>query len=182
MDLRPYIDDITRQLAVAADAGGDEARVVAERLMAPLESAIRLALQDALAAAAEEITRELAPGSVELHLRGRDPEFVVTLPRAEQGADEQADSADGWSNSSDSSDTDEPSPASVDDDDGGMLRINLRLPNQIKSRIERAAGTHGLSVNAWVVRAASAALDREPRPGRHVGRQQGRRRYAGWVR
>ena len=178
MDLRPYIDDITRQLAVAADAGGDEARVVAERLVAPLEAAIRLALQDALAAAAEEITRELAPGSVELHLRGRDPEFVVTLPPAEQEADEQADAAevedgaDGWSNPS----------GPVDDDDGGMLRINLRLPNQIKTRIERAAGSHGVSVNAWVVRAAAAALDREQRPPRHVGRQQGRRRYAGWVR
>jgi predicted HicB family RNase H-like nuclease len=182
MDLRPYIDDITRQLAVAADAGGDEARVVAERLVAPLESAIRLALQDALAAAAEEITRELAPGSVELHLRGRDPEFVVTLPPADPGAGEQvdtADDADEWSNSS----VNEESPAaSVEDDEGGMLRINLRVPNQIKTRIERAAGAHGLSVNAWVVRAASAALDREPGPGRHLGRQQGRRRYAGWVR
>ena len=35
-------------------------------------------LLEALSDAAGEITRELAPGSVEVRLRGRDPEFVVT--------------------------------------------------------------------------------------------------------
>src|ERR1700726_5218245 len=80
MELRQYIDNIHSQLAVAAEAGGDEARALAERLVAPLDAAIRLTLQDALAAAAEEITCELAPGSVELRLRGRDPEFVVRQP------------------------------------------------------------------------------------------------------
>ncbi len=80
MDLGPYVESIHSQLEVAAGAGGDEARALAERLVAPLDAAIRLALQDALAAATEEITTELAPGSVELRLRGRDPEFVVKLP------------------------------------------------------------------------------------------------------
>ena len=49
-----------------ADAGGEDARALAERLTAPLESAVRLMLLDALSAAADEITRELAPGSGEL--------------------------------------------------------------------------------------------------------------------
>ena len=80
MNLELYVENINRQLAIAAEAGGDEARALAERLVAPLEAAIRLTLQDALAAAVEEITTELAPGSVELRLRGRDPEFVVTVP------------------------------------------------------------------------------------------------------
>ena len=78
MDLQPYIENIQIHVVVAAEAGGEEARELAERLLSPLDAAIRLTLQDALAAAAEEITRELAPGSVELRLRGRDPEFVVT--------------------------------------------------------------------------------------------------------
>src|SRR5580658_2513342 len=77
MDLRPYVETIHHQLMVAAEAGGDEAKAVAERLTAAIDSTVRLALQDALVAAAEEITFELAPGSVELRLRGRDPEFVV---------------------------------------------------------------------------------------------------------
>src|SRR2546422_3793560 len=88
MDIHLYVESIHRQLAVAAEAGGDEARALAERLVAPLDAAIRLALQDVLAAAAEEITCELAPGSVELRLRGRDPEFVVTPPPVEMSSDD----------------------------------------------------------------------------------------------
>src|ERR1700693_3412518 len=88
MDLRPYVETIHQQLADAAEAGGDEARALAERLAAPLDAAIRLALQDALAAAAAEITSELAPGSVELRLRGRNPEFEVTAAPVEQPVDD----------------------------------------------------------------------------------------------
>src|SRR5438105_14922547 len=88
MDLRQYIDGIQSQLTAAAEAGGDEARALAERLVAPLDAAIRLTLQDVLVAAAEEITCELAPGSVELRLRGRDPEFVVTPPPVDPSVDD----------------------------------------------------------------------------------------------
>ena len=64
MNLTPYVDALRRDLAVAAAAGGDDARALAERLTAPLESAVRLALLDALSTAADEIARDLAPGSV----------------------------------------------------------------------------------------------------------------------
>ena len=80
MDLGHYVNDLQRQLEVAAEAGGDDARALAERLTAPLESATRLVLLEALSVAASEITRDLAPGSVDVRLRGRDPEFVVTPP------------------------------------------------------------------------------------------------------
>src|SRR3954452_9377609 len=80
MDLSPYVEGIRRELAVAAEAGGDAARALAERLAAPLESAVRLMLLEALSAAADEGTRELAPGSVELRLRSGGPESVVTPP------------------------------------------------------------------------------------------------------
>src|SRR3954452_15079836 len=84
MDLSPYVENLRRELAVAADAGGDEARALAERLTAPLDSATRLMLLDALSAAADDITRELAPGSVELRLRGGEPRFVVTPAPADE--------------------------------------------------------------------------------------------------
>src|SRR6266436_4793926 len=119
MDLRLYVDNIHHQLAVAAEAGGDEARALAERLVAPLDAAIRLTLQDVLAAAAEEITCELAPGSVELRLRGRDPEFVVTPPPVDPSVD----------------DLPEGDPYPVGADEGSMSRINLRMPDQLKARI-----------------------------------------------
>jgi hypothetical protein len=168
MNLRLYTEAIQRQLAVAAEAGGDEARALAERLVAPLDAAIRLALQDALAAAAEEITTELAPGSVELRLRGRDPEFVVTPPPAD-AADDLAEVA-------------EPA-AAPEGDEGAMSRINLRLPDHLKTRIEHAAGSEGLSVNAWLVRAAAAALGRPgPARPREQRAARGAQRYTGWAR
>jgi len=80
MNLGPYIDEIHRQLEAVAETGGEDSRALAERLAAPLDAAIRLSLLDALSAAAQEITCDLAPGSVELRLRGRDPEFAVTAP------------------------------------------------------------------------------------------------------
>src|SRR5207342_1130821 len=94
MELEPFIENIHAQLDAAAEAGGDEARELARRLSAPLDAAIRLALQDALAAAAEEITVELAPGSVELRLRGREPQFVVTPPPVEPSTDEVTEDED----------------------------------------------------------------------------------------
>src|SRR5919108_2630234 len=84
MDLTLYVRNLRRELAVAAETGGEDARVLFERLTAPLESAIRLTLLDALSAAADEITRELAPGSVDLRLRGGEPEFVVIPAPAEE--------------------------------------------------------------------------------------------------
>ena len=88
MDLTPYVDALQRDLATAAAAGGEDARAVAERLTAALEPATRLMLLDALSEAAGEITRELAPGSVELRLRAGDPEFAINAaPAAEPAAD-----------------------------------------------------------------------------------------------
>jgi hypothetical protein len=172
MELGPYIEEIHRQLGAAAEAGGEEARELAERLVAPLDAAIRLALQDVLAAAADEITVELAPGSVELRLRAREPEFVVTPPpvdpRDEPGADDTAQSV--W-------------PAPAEGEEGSISRINLRLPDQLKARIERAAAAEGLSVNSWLVRAAATAIDRSDDPRRRERRSpHGAQRYTGWAR
>ena len=171
MDLTVYVDHLQTQLAAGADAAGDEARAIVERLAAPLEAAIRLTLQDALAGAAEEITCELAPGAVELRLRGRELEFVVTPPPSESPAAEAAESDDGAP------------PPLVDGDEGSMSRINLRLPDHLKGRIEQAAAREGLSSNAWLVRAAAAALDRaDPDRRRGPRPSRGTQRYTGWAR
>ncbi|MHB8489104.1 MAG: hypothetical protein ACYDCS_08230 [Candidatus Dormibacteria bacterium] len=176
MDLGPYIETIHQQLADAAETGGDEARALAERLAAPLDAAIRLALQDALGAAVEAITCELAPGSVELRIRDRNPEFVVTPPLVDRPPDDPAGT--GFDRASDQA------PTSLGDiDEGGTSRINLRLPDHLKTRVEQAARSEGLSVNGWLVRAASAALDRADQGGRREGRaSRGAGRYTGWVR
>ncbi|MEI7030639.1 toxin-antitoxin system HicB family antitoxin [Streptomyces pratensis] len=170
MDLTPYVDTLRRELAVAAEAGGDEARELAERLTAPLESATRLTLLNVLSAAMDEITRELAPGSVDVRLRGLDPDFVVTLPPADSGG------------------TEEPPPpvealrAPADGDEGGTARVNLRMPAHLKARAEEAAAREGLSVNAWLVRAVSAAADGEARPRTAERTRTVGQSFTGWVR
>jgi hypothetical protein len=169
MDLTEYVEGIRRQFGSAAEAGGGEAKAQAERLFAPLESAIRLALQDALVAAAEEITCELAPGSVELRLRGREPEFVVSLPQPEPPSEEAEISVAG--------------PVSSEGEEGAIARINLRLPEHLKARVDEAAANEGLSTNAWLVRATSAALERNNSARRQDRRPPtGSQRYTGWSR
>jgi hypothetical protein len=175
MDLGRYVEDIQHQLHVAVEGADGNTRALAERLVAPLEAAIRLALQDALAAAAEEITVELAPGSVELRLRGRDPEFVVTPPPADPSAEEQGEGeAAGWG----------AAPGLLaEGEEQAVSRINLRLPERLKTRIERAAAGEGLSVNTWLVRASAAALERTDPARRHERRApRGAQRYSGWAR
>lgn len=178
MDLTTYVDELRQGLVVAAEAGGDEARALAERLVAPLESATRLVLLEALSAAADEITRDLAPGSVEVRLRGRDPDFVVTAPPSDLAFDD-----DGPPPSAPPV-----APVAPDDDEGGTSRITLRLPAHIKPRIDEGANQAGLSVNAWLVRAISGALEPGGRSRTSTtttdaghGTQFGRR-YSGWVR
>jgi hypothetical protein len=161
MDLQRYVEDIRHELNVAAAAGGADAAELADRLSAPLESAIRLALLESLSEAAELITRELAPGSVEVRLRGRDPEFTVTPAPAEP---EEAPLV---------------APPEIDDD-GGTWRVTLRLPENLRTAVDSAARGAGLSVNTWLVHAVASALGTGQARRRHVGPSD--KSYSGWVR
>lgn len=165
MDLTTYVNTLGREFATLADAGGDEARALVERLSGALESAIRMTLLETLSAAAHEISLDLAPGSVELRLRGRDPEFVVATAPAEPVGEPPVDGGVPFA------------------EEGPSSRINVRLPEQLKAAVEEAAATEGRSVNAWLVRAAAAAVARGDRDQpRHDGGKRTRQRLSGWVR
>jgi hypothetical protein len=167
MELGQYVTDLQRQLMSVAQpfgetAGSDDARALAERLIGTLDAATRLVLLDALSAAAGEITRDLAPAVVDVRLRGREVEFVVTQPSA---------AAD-----------DEPlAPTSADSNDTSSTRTTLRIPDALKARVDEAASTDGMSVNTWLVRAIAAAL--EPKNRRATQKTlHGADHFAGWVR
>jgi predicted transcriptional regulator len=162
MELGQYVSDLQRQLMSSAESGGDDTRAAAERLAAGLDAATRLVLLDALSAAVGEITRDLAPGSVDLRLRGREVEFVVTQPSSE-------------------SDSDERSVASIDLDDASTSRTTLRLPDALKVRVDEAAAADGLSVNTWLVRAVAAALQPKQRRSTQRTLRTGDN-FAGWAR
>ena len=162
MNLATYVETLRDQLVAAAESGGPESRAAVERLVPGLEAAMRLVLLEALSAAADEITRELAPGvgggpparqrprlrRDPAGLRGRRRRHVRAAPPR-------------------------PTVIPAGDDEGGTSRLNLRLPEGLKARIEEAARREGLSLNAWLVRAAAAAVEgtHAQTPRRSPGRQ-----------
>ena len=135
----------------------------ADRLTAPLESAIRLALLEALSEAAEQITRDLAPGSVEVRLRGRDPEFTVS-----SGIEEGRTCLRAVPSS-------RPNPRTTAARGGS--RCGCR--RTCEPGVDAAARGDGLSVNAWLVRAVTAALGGE---SRRRPRGDSGKHFSGWVR
>ena len=164
VELSPVVARLQRELLAVAEAGGEEVRAVAERLVAPLDSAVRLVVIEVLAEALDAVTREIAPGSAHLRLRGRDPDVVVIPPPARPDTvDQPAPDREG--------------PDAEDLSEGPVSRINFRPPESLKARIEQAAARERLSVNAWLVRATSAAID--ARPGRPS--TSTRNHFSGWV-
>jgi hypothetical protein len=152
MDLAPLIADLRRDLEAAAAPGGAEVTRAAELLGGSLESSARLCLLDALTQAADEVSTKLRSASVELRLRGREADFVVSEADQAHGPDVPAPPAPP---------APPPAPGDVT---GDVTRITLRLPEGLKDAVERASANEGISVNAWLVRAVAAAVHGGP-PG-----------------
>ncbi len=181
MDITPYVESLRHDLAAAAEAGGSEAKAAAERLALALDPAVRLALMDALSQAAAEITSELPAGSIDVRLRGREPEFVVDVPTMPMPA--AAPAAPPTSEENDE----------VEGDDA-VARITLRIPESVKYKAEELAAKGGHSLNSWIVnvvrnatreRAINVDIDLSSVPfldnaGFPSGRK-GPKRMTGWV-
>ncbi|RLV49919.1 toxin-antitoxin system HicB family antitoxin [Nocardioides mangrovicus] len=191
MELSPYVDRLRSDLTDAAAAGGEETRVVAERLMLALDPATRMVLLEALSQAAAEITGELPRDAVDVRMVGREPEFVVT----HVGDVEETAPITAAPLAPEPPAAPAPPEPPVDD---SLSRITLRLPESVKTRAEEAAAADGLSLNSWLVDAVRAVLDGasigdrvDLRLGRHSisvnsptgGPGSGRRpnRVRGWV-
>ncbi|MYR83664.1 toxin-antitoxin system HicB family antitoxin [Streptomyces sp. SID685] len=175
MDLTPYVEGLHRELLASAGADDSEAMALAERLASSVVSATRLTMLDVLSAAADEITRDLVPGSVEVRLRGRNPYFVVAPPGIQEPVDDDPVPPPAPAPAAET-----PLPPSTE---GAVGRINFRPPEHLKARIEAAAAKDGQSLNAWLVRVTTAALDAEsaqPSPSGRRGPGPSRR-YIGWV-
>lgn len=140
MQLSGYVEALRAGLSAATATAAPDVVRAGELLAAALEPTARLALLDLLSAAAAEVTGALPSGSVEVRLRGREPELLVIADP-------------------------DPRPSRAPYDDEGTARVTLRLPETLKSRAEKSAAAAGLSLNAWLVRAVERALDSSPRHG-----------------
>jgi hypothetical protein len=175
MDITQFVDELRRDLTVAAQAGSEEVRSAAERLTMALDSSVRLTLMDALSQAASEITNELKGTSVEVRLKGRDPIFVVVGAATEEPTV-----------------VEEPEVVTEDlelDEDENIARITLRIPESLKARAEELAAKRGQSLNTWLVNATRAAASitinvNAPGfgPGAPGRNRLSNKRVQGWVR
>jgi hypothetical protein len=143
MELTTHTDAIRSDLEILA--GSDEAsRVAAERISLGLEPALHLRLLDVLGQAALELSEQLPGGHVDVRLAGRDVQLVF-VPEEPVAAGRSAD------------------------EEVGTARLTLRMPESMKAAVETAAGSAGVSTNAWLVRAI----------GNELGQGRGRTRRVG---
>ncbi|MGH2596342.1 MAG: histidine kinase [Actinomycetota bacterium] len=142
MDLTPYVQGVRADLE--AVAGSDESSsAIADRIGRALEPSLQLRLLDALGQAAQELSEQLPMGRIDVRLAGRDVQLAYA--------------------------GEEPAPEAAAPDEGsGTARITLRMPDALKARVEDRANRDGVSVNTWLVRAASRAIETQRRSGRRI--------------
>jgi predicted HicB family RNase H-like nuclease len=139
MNLTIILEGLQQDLQGLAELGDERSAHVAQRLGDALASNLRLKLFDLLSQAAVELSAKLPSGHVEVRLAGQEPELVFV---------ESAGDAGGIAGEELSA------------------RISLRLPESLKTTVEKAAEREGISVNAWLVRAIARATESRPV---HVG-------------
>ena len=170
----------------AAAAGDEHTQRTAGLLAAAIEPAARLAILNALADLAAEVTEALdGERVVEVRLDGRQVRVAVTEPARPRASDDSPPP---------------PPPPPPPGDTGDVSRITLRLMEQLKNRAEQAANAQSMSLNAWIAQAVQGALrgsghqgwpdwgdwnrgewNRGPGRGRGKGRDD-ERRLRGWVK
>jgi len=168
MQSERYVDQVQTQLAAAGALGDDGTRATVDALVTAAGPAIRLALLAAGAALADEITAGLldTPGAPVVSVRLDGDDLRVEVRPSDPGG------AGGETAAGETA-------ATGPDEAENTARISLRLPNTLKVQVETAARQDGVSINTWIVRAASSAL---PGSGRGARRTSGHNhRVTGWI-
>jgi hypothetical protein len=132
MQLGPITEALRADLAAIAAVGDDAVASAAERLSQALSASVGLRLLDVLSQAALEVSEQLPEGHVEVRLAGQEPSLVYVASGS--------------------------TPSAAPAEEGQTARISLRLPESLKEAVEAAAGSDGVSVNTWIVRALARAL------------------------
>ncbi|HEX3781580.1 MAG TPA: toxin-antitoxin system HicB family antitoxin [Pseudonocardiaceae bacterium] len=140
MELNQYIASLRETLTAAASAGDEQTRRTAGLLSAAIEPAARLAIMNALADLAAEVTASLDDRAVDVRLDGQDVRVVVTNTAADEPEEAPAQ------------------PPPMFDADGDISRITVRLLEQLKGKAEEAAAAQGVSLNSFVSQAVQGAL------------------------
>jgi hypothetical protein len=149
MELSEYIETLRGEVASVTRVAGEDVARAGQMIAEALDSSIRLTLLDVLSGAAAEITSRLDNTEIELRLSSGNPTFVVVHAPQDLAPPPPPPRAGG-------------SERGEAEEETGTSRVTLRLSDGLKARAEEAAAREGLSLNAWLVRAASSALDNPP--------------------
>lgn len=147
MRISATVNDLSADLAALGSLGDQTMAEAARRLAGAMQAPLTARLLEALSQVAAELQAAVPDQRVELRLMG-DEATLVVVPDVVPAATDVAPAAE----------------AELD------ARITLRLPFQLKTRLEAASAQEGVSVNTYIVRALSARAqgDRSARLGRRL--------------
>ena len=124
MKMSKFIELLSNDIKALGKLGGQELDSAVSRLIPTLAPVLRTRLLEALTEIAEELSEQLPGAHLEARVQGDEIELIYF---------------------EDGSVTRE-SPADLN------ARITLRLPEDLKSRIESAATKEGISLNSWLLK------------------------------
>lgn len=127
MRLSKFIDLLSADLKALGQLGGADLESAVSRLIPTLEPVLRTRLLEVLTEIAGELKNQLPGAHIEARLSGDEVKLVYL--QDEPGVTREM-------------------PSELN------ARITLRLPEDLKSRIETAATKEGISLNSWLLKAS----------------------------
>lgn len=140
-----FTESLRSDLEAVGSMGSDKAMKVADRLITVALPLAKARMLEAMSMALAELSAVMGVDGIDLRVSGDDVTFVPTQPSA-------------------------PAQQSVVDP-GEQARFSLRLPDDLKVRIDERAAAEGISTNTWIVRALESAVghgSRHSPRGRHL--------------
>src|SRR5271170_5604795 len=128
-----FTESLRSDLEAVGSLGSEKAMKVADRMITVALPLAKARMLEAMSMALTELSGTLGIERIDLRVSGDDVTFVP----AEQAAE----------------------PRTVDTS-AEQARFSLRLPDDLKSRIDTRADAEGISTNTWIVRALDAAAGR----------------------
>lgn len=126
MKMSSFIEKLSLDLGALGKLGGPDLEMAVSRLIPALEPVLRTRLLEVLAEVSQELRESFPGGHIEARINGEEIEFVFLQDES----------------------TLRETPAELN------ARITLRLPEDLKSRIEHAATSEGISLNSWLLKAS----------------------------
>lgn len=143
MKMSLVVDGLRSDVVAVGDLGDDTVAEVAERIADVLGRSVPGRVLDLLSDAAAELTATLPEGRVDIRVAGDDVDMTYVA--------------------------DEPMAAGDVGGDDLSARITLRLGEGLKSRLEAAASSDGVSVNTFILRTLERGTSSNRSRGGGVG-------------